>query len=226
MEHLKVRLSPSKLEQFRKYFDEEMFGFITKDKVLDYFRGTATFQRHVDIGTAYHALIEDGPEEYWCSDKKCFVYDKDKSVDPVHITVNEAKPGLAYRDKYPGIVHECPAEITIQVGKYEVLIPMKIDGIRGIGLHEVKTKHSALGGVEDYERSIQWKIYLLATSAKFLQYDIFTILKKAKDVENTVTLNSFRFYPYPGLLSEITNIVGLTIKFCEENDLIERIRQK
>ena len=60
-----VRLSPSKLEQFRKYFDSEFNGFITKETVLDYFSGKTEFKQHINFGTAFQLIIENGAEQYW-----------------------------------------------------------------------------------------------------------------------------------------------------------------
>lgn len=215
----RVRLSPSKIEQFRKLYEGEYNGFITTEKVIDYISGKTGFSEEMDFGKAFDCLIEFGPERYWDDIAQKYVVTDDEIGKAVFFTQNEISEILRYRSTYPNMIYECSWKHEFHVGKYVVDCNMRLDGLNGLDIHERKTLNQNSVDVEMYMRSYQWRIYLLAMKARYVQYDIFTIHQTKDMPEKKITWHDLKFYRDANIQNDVENMIKLTIEFCLDHKL-------
>ena len=221
-----VRLSPSKIEQFRKHYHGEYFESITKEKVIDYLMGLKEYKRQMDFGTAYHAIIENGALCYLNAETNRYDVRIADMQDVISFSANEIAPAVYYRNKYQGSVDECWWDYEIKIGNYLVKIPMRIDKMYGKRVHEIKTTNSTSVDVESYMRSYQWRIYLLSLGADFIQYDIFNYYKAENDKEYNVNYFDFKLYPCLDLAEDVLGMTRLTLEFALDHGLESYILEK
>ena len=134
-------------------------------------------------GTAYHMMLEHGPEGYKHSVKK-IVQDRKANVEVGYLEtyeimeweyrVNEPELGkvwifspeavgpiYALRSQYAAMIHELKAQYTTEVSGYEVVMNLRFDGLYGTVVNEFKTKGRAPEFLEYFD-ALQWRCYLLA----------------------------------------------------------------
>lgn len=226
MQRNKLSFSPSKLEQFRKFYHEEYNGTVTPQKVIESIMGKVPWKQEMTTGSAYHLIIENGGEPYW-SDKenKYVVFDKE-SKETVLFTKNEAEPAIIYRNAHPGLIFEVPNKWTFNLNGFEITMNMRFDAGYGLDIHEHKTVYKSGWHIETYEDSLQWKIYLLSSAARKVKYNIFEYIKYENDDEGRVTHVAFDLHPYPNMKDDIFEQVELFINFCYDNNLMEYVYAK
>lgn len=236
MNRNKLSISPSKLEQYRKFFDEEYNGFITEEMVIETITGVKKYKPEMITGEACHAIIENGPEQYFDSAKGKYVVAVDvgelpgggREIKEEEFTWNEILPLVDYRNSHPGLVFEVFNRYTTFVKGYEVEMQMYIDAFWGTFVHEHKTVYKPWE-METYERSLQWKVYLLATLARKVTYNIFYVKEplvseqKAGITERTIRPGSFDLYPYPQMQKDVHDWLYMFIDFCEKRGLLEYV---
>ncbi len=210
METLKI--SPTLLEQYRicrvGLFDKTMQDF---DK---YVRKEIEYSNEMSFGRAFQLVIENGAEQY-----------KDiaglYNIEGLYLTHNDIKAAIEYRAVYPNLIYEVPFYTEIEINGYKVKISGRMDGINGIVVHENKTT-AYYRGVDGYEESYQWMMYLLYSESPVLQYNIFEVNQK-KSGKN-VKRYSFKLYPFLGMQDKIENAISDMIIYLQENELINRIK--
>jgi len=217
------RMSPSKLENFRVYLDEEYNGSVTLEDVVKYLRGEAKWKPSMNYGSAIHAVLEHGHLKYLQKGDICIIKEKD-FPEPITLTLQELAPVIEYRRKHPKLISEVKLTHDLVLPYGTIQIPMKVDGMEGNVVHEHKNPESSWH-LEDYERSIQWKIYLVATNAYCVQYNIFC-WKKLKDKPVEIKRESFRLYRYPGIMDDIIEVINKLVNFCNQHELTEFITPK
>lgn len=111
-------------------------------------------------------------------------------------------------------------EVKFQEETNGYLFSVVIDRMGGLVAHDFKVT-KRFYGVDFYENSLQWKIYLLVSGCKKFTYHII----KRNDVRpyNFQYLEPFSFYPYPNMESEIMEYCNEFVEFCKENNLEEYI---
>jgi len=211
-------VTPSKLERFRLHVTGAYHDTITKEKVIESIRGDVPWNPKMEFGTAFHAIIEHGPESFYNPltgqyDVKIEGVDEVCTLDP-----REIIEAVNHRKKYPLMVHEVPAKYYTRVGVLPVRVNMRLDGMNGAECHEHKTTDRPADRT-NYEDSIQWRLNLLATGGKSVQYNVFQY-DNPRSGPRTITPHSFTFVPYSGMKSEVDKWISRLIEFCEVNDLI------
>lgn len=217
------RISPSKLENFRAYIDEEYNGYITLESMTDYLKGKSVWKPSMNYGSAIHAVLEYGHAKYLQKGDIC-VIKEDDFPEPITLTVDELAPVIRYRQRHPNLISEIKLTKSLFINNDEVQISMKVDGIEGVIVHEHKNPENSWH-IDDYERSVQWKIHLIATGAECVQYNIFC-WKKPKDKLLSITLNSFQLFRYPTIEEDIKEVINMVINFCNLHGLTEFIVPK
>lgn len=220
-----LRISPSKLEQFRKCVDQVWNGYITQEKFFEYLRGETKFSDKVSIGTAYHEILEHGSKKFWDSaTSTCIVPESWNLSEPVSFNEEEVRAAEHFRKLYPHMIYEIPYEMILYVDGYKVIVPMRIDGMNGIEVHEQKTLNKADAYDEDqYFESYQWRVYLMAVQAKIVQYNIFAIhtLKESR----TIKYGYFRFYRYDRMEDDVRALISHMISFLKSHNELGLIKQ-
>lgn len=233
MIHLK--LSPSKIESFRLYLDEEYNGTITKKSFIETITGVKSYSKKADFGTAFHLVMEKGAGRFYNEKTKLYDIRDDKDlVSPIICTWNEIRLADEFHKRYPSMNYETWLAPVIQLDNYSITLNLRIDGLLGNEIHENKTSTRGLN-VDFYERSSQWKSYMVATTAEVVQYNLFnykepTEIEEGKTrragtrVEREVTYTPFRLYRGgPEIEQEVYKLIRGVIRFCENNDLMEYI---
>lgn len=223
---MKLVISPSKLEQFRAYYNEEYNGKIQLEDIIKYLKGEVEWKAEMNYGSAIHAVLEFGFERYLQPDGKTCIIKEDDFPESITLTTEQLKPVIDYRARNSRIIHEIPVKKTIYLKGYEILLNMRVDGMRGHAIHEHKNpKDSSFITYDNYEKSAQWKLYLMATEALYVQYNIFK-WKQLKNKPLEITYVPFRYHRYPGLEQDVNYLIEHFLTFCEQQDLIDLLKSK
>jgi len=213
---MRLRISPSKLEQFRLFVTEAYFGTITKEKVIDYLKGLSVPTRKMDWGTAFHAIIENGPDAYLDETGSCRIQCETGIIE---LKKEEVQAAIDYRNKYPSLVHEVVLKNTFNIDEYNIDMFMRIDALNGIDVHEIKTTDRA-PNLEKYQNSMQWRCYALATGCRKVQYDVFQRTKSG------IVRHKLVYDPYLKIRQDVENTIRHFLLFCKNEDLIQYIKPK
>lgn len=219
-----LKFSPSKLEQFRKYLYGEYNEFIQKEDVIKYLKGEIEWKAEMNVGSAIHAIIEHGPEKYLKKDGMYHVKEKDFPQEEV-FAPDEIQPVLDYCAAHRSSVHEVPIKFSEFNHRFhEIIMNMRIDGMHGVIIHEHKTSPKPYD-LELYERSVQWRIYLMATEAKAVVYNHFQ-WKQLKNKPLQIIHTPFMFYPYKGMEDDVLSLINRFVQFCDLNGVLDTILNK
>jgi hypothetical protein len=215
-----IFVSPSKLEVYRRYMNAEWKGAITLEKLVDYIKGVKVWTPKMNFGTAYHKLLEDGPDKYLDYSTGKYIVHTEQMPERVTFTEQQVEPVIYFREKYPRMVYETQHLFRVDLFGWEVVLSMIIDGLNGLEVHEQKTVDGDFN-FTNYARSLQWKIYLMATGGNFVQYNVFEY-KGGKSIDETmVKYKNFKLYPYAGMEGDVTNYIWGFLKFCDNHGLTE-----
>lgn len=219
-----VRLSPSKLEKFRMYIQEEYQGAITKEKVIDSITGKDVWTPQATFGSAFGAVIRYGKDKYYNPNtKKYHVQDEDMPAEVI-LYEEDVKHAQVFHVEHPHATYETWVWYDIFVDGVKVTFPMRCDCLEGLVIHEVKTTTKSIS-VEFYERSLQWRLYIAALGAEFVEYHVFKYLPPAKKirVHRVNKPVEFKFYGYDKLLEDLRRWIRMMLEFIEINDLNDYI---
>lgn len=219
-----VNISPSTLDQYRNFYEEEMRGYVDKARMVEYLTGEYVKSEQASFGDCYHRMIEEGPAKFYDPTKKLFVV-HDPETGMLHeFTDAMVKPIVEYRRRNPGGVYEVKTRRFFDVGGYRVYSSMRVDHLWGLHIKEQKTTQSRYKPTRDkYYNSVQWRLYLLSLpEAQLVEYNIFHIkrLKRGTSVDYI----RFEFLPEAGMELYVTRYMQGLISFCEANGLMDSIR--
>lgn len=97
-------------------------------------------------------------------------------------------------------------EVNTSIGP--VTVRGRIDG--GDGVEVLDYKFTGRPDLEELDRSWQWKVYLLATGAQRIRYEVFRVrlpLRDAPDVWRITDRQTYRQYAYPGMREDVERAV-------------------
>lgn len=172
----RLRISPSLLDSYRVLMSG-MYNKTAWDLGNDIL-GVRVPSEAMSRGTAYHRMIEEGPERfeitYMDKTKSYSVFEKE--MTKFHTFASDAvAPIFDVRGKYGSMVHEIKAQHTVEIKGYEVVMNMRFDGLDGTTVHEFKTKGRTPAYL-DYFDALQWRCYLLAfPELQQVDYTIFEL---------------------------------------------------
>jgi len=215
------RLSPSKIEQFRKFYKSEMSGFITEEKVIESIMGSKHKSPQIDFGTAYHAIIENGCDKYLSENGDYYIFEGDMQY-PQTFSKNEIIPALEYASEINGAVHECWNEYHVHWKGKHIVVPMRLDVMYGLQVHEVKTTSIPVD-IESYMNSCQWRYYLCSTGSSKVRYQIFRYWNSKNGEDRRIEPISFECYPDEDIELKMKQLAYLTLEFCLDNNLESKI---
>ena len=183
------RLSPSKLDSYLA-FKYDKYGTSLED-YLQQIRGVFEPTEAMKRGTAIHKVLEDP-----------------MTKDIFDLLPEELEQIKEIGSMIPkGIVNEMFVGYTMEDIRYN----MFVDRIVGRQVHDFKTGHR-YSGVEAYDGSMQWRLYLLGTGCTEFIYHVITY---GETFPATFTYhNPFSFYPYKGMEREVLQVSRDFIEFC------------
>ena len=191
------QLSPSKIDQFRIYKDE-VFA-LEKDGLIERLIGESEQTEAMKFGEDVHTFLETG--------------------EVGGLLTEEIKQLLPYREMWIDRIKEQWIDYELMDG---VLCRMRVDMMHGMVIEDIKVS-GRFWGVDYYEQSVQWKMYLLATDCKKFTYRIF---QKTKERPVKFTYHSFDFLAYQGMKDEVVDLAKGLIKFCQDNGIEDAIKTR
>lgn len=226
-----LRISPSKVETWRKYHLEEYNGFITKEKVIEALTGTTPWTPEATFGSAFHLVMQHGAGRYVSAEVNneglpLFRIQDHEMPTPVILTYQEIALADKFHLAHPGMVWEVQGTYYLDVDEFRIMIPFRIDAMEGQEIHENKTSTRDLQ-YDFFEESMQWKIYLLATRCPKVQVNVFSY-----DEPNTkrkyyeVYQDHLTLYPYEDLQEDVRQGIRGLITFCKSQGLMGALEVK
>jgi len=227
-------ISVSKINDFNSLMSDK--PFMSVEKFNNSIKGIKDYSFEASRGTAVHELIEKPFANYFKRIYKTVpVMIKGKTVfeqimsenyvvkvDGQEFTFDLQKDALllncisSIKNEFKGIINEVPASFIIETSKGPLMINMRLDGIFGNQIVEYKTCKSFK--YETYKDSLQWQLYLMATSAELLKYRVIELSHEPK-------LHSFQFNQYDIDKPHIIYVVEQLLNYLEINNLTSFIEK-
>jgi hypothetical protein len=211
-------LSPTKLERFRKFVEEQP-EYISHDSLVAMIRNEQQRTPALDLGVGFHAALEHGPEQFWNPERGQYLVTSRDLPYPQVFTESQMALVYRFRARYQGLTAECSFvwdRVTPAGRRFKAR--MRMDGVYGLEVHEHKTTSRPVS-VEQFERSLQWRLYLAVTGAQLCQYNIFEFGQAEPGQEMPITAEVYRQYAYPGMEAEILDWVDQYLDFVEQHEL-------
>ncbi len=207
-----LKISVTTIESFRNYLK----GSLEEEALLKRIRGKYEPSRYMELGTAFHDILEKINERY-SEEKKCFI----------------AKNGIEFNydiiaQCYQAINQEASFEVkttkVYDIGNEQVEVVAKVDQLFGNYVYENKT---CWGGFsfERYFQSCQWKYYMDIFEAEKVSYNVFCFY----DAKNGIQLRGieqFSFDRYPDLDSDLNELLTSFLEFIQSRKLEEYFQNK
>lgn len=194
----KIKVSPSLLQQWR-VVRKGLYNSDTQT-LIDYIVGDYKVTPAISRGTAYHKLLEDGPEKYRApgEPERYSVFERELNYT-WEFTREAVEPVFHLRERYKDMVHEQWARWEVTRRGMHIVSNMRLDGIEGRTLHEHKTTGSAKYWLDYYE-SLQWRLNLLAEpELDAVVYHVFQLNEK----NNWCKYQTFRFERYDTIEADV-----------------------
>lgn len=202
-----LKIAVTTIEAFRNYQN----GTIELEDFLKRVRGEFTPSRYMDLGSAFHDILENIELRYI-----------------KELNIFKAKNGLEFEYNiiaqcYEKIVSDAPFEVKItkiyDTGKENIEVVAKVDQLYGNYVIENKT----CWGMFDFERyfsSCQWKFYLDIFEAERVFYNVFCLSDKKDGIELR-NIEQFSFNAYPDLMDDLNELIKDLVEFIHAKNLEE-----
>jgi hypothetical protein len=216
----------------------EYNGYITAEKLIETITGKDVWTPKAEFGSAFHLVMEKGADPFWNESAQKYIIDVPQA-GTVICEYSEIELADEFHKAYGAFMTwETWHKGQIKVDHHTVILNMRIDGLLGQNVHENKTTTREFKP-DFYERSLQWRIYLMAMETSMVQYNIFPYKEpaplkegKTKRRAGARELREVKYQPvkfYHGgepMIQEVeSNIRGL-ISWCERNNLLDYITAK
>ena len=192
------RISPSKIDNFRIYKDE-VFD-MSKEQLIERLTGVQERTEAMIFGSDVHEFIETG--------------------NVAGLMTEEINYLLPFREEWIDKAKEEWATIDLFDGAHSL---MRIDMINGNEIEDIKVS-GRFWGVDFYEQSVQWKMYLMAMDTNIFRYHIFQ--KRGKNRPHEFNYHNFELFRYKGMEDEVYKLAKGLIHFCEIEGITEFIKDK
>jgi hypothetical protein len=188
------KIKPTLIDSYRVY-KYEIFEKSLED-ILKQIRGEYEPKEAMQLGTEIHRYFETGTADLM-----------PEELQQLEGISAQIQPGIN--------------EVSILHTIEGITFDIRVDRLSGLLLHEFKTG-SHFHGVDFYDSSIQWKVYLLATGAEEMVYHIITYnsVRPYKFKYHT----PFSFYPYKNMEKEVMELAYEFIDFCRNHNVENYIR--
>lgn len=218
----RYKITPSKLESFR-YLIEEQYG--STDEFIKEIKGEKVWSNVMNFGSAFHAVIEFGPEKYYDVERDLYAVKEADFPTEVILSQDNIDVAVRFRNKHHKMVSECKATFDLDMGSFIAVFSLKVDSLEGDIVNENKTTDKTVS-FEKYYKSIQWKCYVLATEAHKVVYNVFKYSGNEKKGYIVNDPMSFSFFPYDGLRNSVNTLCREYVDFCKRHGLLDYIKAK
>jgi len=215
-----VRLSPSIIESYEYWRDHDWDDPEQEQAKLaeliaqvkgERFPATRQMRR----GTAFHTALEVGAVQVAVPGWNAPVLRVE--VDGFEFLF-DAPSAAEVADQMPqGLIREVPGTITVA----DVDIHYRVDGLHGYDVRELKTTENTID-TDQYVNAIQWRVYLLASSAKRCIYDIVKF--KQDSMTGVYTVSEYLplpLYAYSRMRDNVEKRVSECARWVESMGLAE-----
>lgn len=189
------RLSVTLLDSFRLYREADWF---TTEMMLERILGEYQPSREMDIGTAFHACIENHTSE-WRVNAELYRFHPDDMVEFERHLPQGMLPEIKLATVYDSIE-------PVQVSGI-------VDGIHGNWICDHKTSFKPFQ-VEKYQDSYQWRFYLDMFGCDVFQYN-FAQLKEQDGVIGIVTSHFLPLSRYPEMQKDLECLIADFLSFAD-----------
>lgn len=232
-----LALSPSKLEAFNKFVHKDDYDFeITAQDTIDALLGVKKFKFAFDFGNSVHDFIE---RKY-----------TGEGADQGILYPKEQRQLEALCDEHLGYLQDATfEEWHTWHPREDVMFNMRLDILYGSRIEELKTS-SKPKTIKDYIDSMQWRIYMLATGARLIKYNVFSYSKK-KDILSQwnfkqrlvyggeiddvrvgqkiravypMRYHAFNIIAYEGMKDDVMRLIDDLIYFCKDEGIIDKMK--
>lgn len=207
-----MRISATVLESFRLFVTAD---WMQESDLLATIRGEATPSHQMDLGRAYHAILEE-PDRYRATGG----YD----CGGFQFADDVMQPMLDLVDRRG--VFEVKSTRTIN----GVTLVAKADQLIGAHINEFKTKCNSSFDADRYFESYQWRVLALVFEPVAITYRIACLSEAPNGVIALRSLEHVTLYPYAELHADCGDLVR---RFCDyvtrkglDGYLKERQRQR
>lgn len=180
------KISPSMLESFRA-FKLDLYDTSLEDFIKQV-KGEFKATPQMSFGKEIHKFFEDG--------------------SPGTLEQPEIDQLTAIANVIPDGINEMFHSQILNGIKFN----MVFDRIIGREIHELKIT-GRFQGIDYYEASVQWKLYLLGSGCDKITYHIITHTEARPCKFNYI--KPFSFIPYKGMLNDVSELAADFIDFCK-----------
>ena len=216
---MKIKISPSLLDTYRVAYH----GLYGRDHTAidNYITKPWEVTEPQSKGTAYHALIEQGPECFRDGDTYR-VFEKQLG-QTWEFSPQAVQPVIELQPLLQGMTFETWGRNEIRLNGYTIRQNMRYDGLKPHELHEFKTR-SRTPKYDDYWKSLQWQCYLLSLpDCERVHYHVFTLNKKNTKCEYTPLV----FDRYPEMEANVMEYLTGLLNYLETKpELLNRLKLK
>ena len=191
------KVSPSMLESFR-VFKNEIYD-TTVEQMIATIKGEFKTTPQMQFGTEVHKFFED--------------------MSTSNLMLEELEQLAEIALLIPQGVNEVYQSIELHGVRFNMIF----DRMIGKELREFKVG-SRFSGVDYFENSVQWKLYLLGSGCDKITYDVITHTE-ARPVKFKY-IQPFSFYPYTGMEDDVMDLVHEFIEFCVHHKVDNYIQYK
>ena len=193
-------IHPSRLESYRVFKNETYET--TTEEFLNQIKGLSPPTPGMKIGTAIHRIIEDP----YCEYAKDFDESEVEQLKDISLQIPQGVSEL---------------KVTLRIE--DIQFSMAIDRMVGAQVHEIKTGQR-FQGVDYYDASVQWRLYLLGSGGQSATYHCITY-GQGKPVKFKYH-QPFTFLPYPRMAKEVLDLSRDFIEFCKYHGVEDFIKTK
>jgi hypothetical protein len=202
-----MRVAVTLLDEYRRFVN---FDYISESEMIAKIKGAFTPSRPMELGTAFHAIIED-PQEHYIEGYGMYVAPNGIEFGPE--VIEGALPYIT-----PGGVFEVKATKDYHVNGELVTVVAKADKLVNAEVEEQKTRWSAWD-IDSYLDSYQWRWYLEIFEAVKVKYNVFRLSETDRNGIVLHGVEQFSLFPYPALQSDCRALLSSFVEFAKAKKL-------
>lgn len=171
-----VKVRTTTLDMFRRYCCRSEGGYVTEKMVAASHRNLLPVSDKMEVGLRWHECVATGKVDGWFDRRD------------IERAIEVAGPGL----KEVELAARLPCGVVL-IGH--------VDHWSGLVVTDHKTTFDDIDYF-NYDASLQWRSYLLLTSATCFRYLVWRLRKEegpTKHLYSVQDFAEFRFYSYPGM---------------------------
>lgn len=245
----KPRIRVTQLEAFRRLTGGDAYSYIDEEDVIDSITHKFPGNNQTRIGTAFHAVVQEGGIQPLADCGKAHAMPADERIfsryykvlrEPRpagwHITTGEGKDDYAVLDdrqvgvaaEYAGLYPQALHEVRVEKDYNGATVTGCADIIDGLTIRDIKTKFSGNISDEDYRDSAQWRFYLSLFDLDEFHFDLFAFegylqSKHYNDVRGLDVVQrtpSITCYRYPRMDDDNAGLVDRFMEWAELRHLV------